>query len=112
MAITGGYWVKQLTTNLLGRGGYFYNRQLVVIVFITNGFKTTFQFGFWASFCANFNFFKNTFIIFGHFAFWFKIDKSKYRSKIYIKKKIQIQIQIQNQNITNPNNQNQIQNQM
>jgi hypothetical protein len=48
--ITGGYWLKPLTTNRLGGGGYFYNRRLAVIKEITGGFITAFQFGFWAGF--------------------------------------------------------------
>jgi len=41
----GGYFY-----NRLGGGGYFYNRRLAVITLITSGFKTAFEFRFWAVF--------------------------------------------------------------
>jgi hypothetical protein len=43
--------------------------------------------------CANFNFFKKKkiIIIFEPFAFWYKINKSKYKNPKYLLKKIQIQ---------------------
>jgi hypothetical protein len=85
LAVISIYQLQPLTANHLGGGSYFYNYRLAVIVLITGSFKTAFQFGFWVGFesvlCR----------IFGHFPFWYKINKSKYKSKIFIKKKIQIQ---------------------
>jgi hypothetical protein len=58
----GGYCILPIATvNCLGRDSYFYNCPLAVIVFITGGFKTAFQFGFWAGFGQIFNFSKKYF---------------------------------------------------
>jgi hypothetical protein len=57
------------TVNHLGGGGYFYNRRLMVIVFITDGFKN--RFSTWVlGWILIFS--KKTSIIFGPFAFWYK----------------------------------------
>jgi hypothetical protein len=67
----GGYYILP-TANRLGGSDYFYNRRLAVIVFITGGFKITFQLGSLVGFGPEFNFLKKDFNNFWTFAFWYK----------------------------------------
>jgi hypothetical protein len=49
--ITGGYCIlPTASANRLGGGSYLYNRWLAVIDYITGGYITAFEDGFWAGF--------------------------------------------------------------
>jgi hypothetical protein len=85
----GGYCIlPTASANRLGGGGYLYNRRLAVIDYITCGYITAFEYGFWACFGSILSGFDN---FMGRFSADFKIKIQKFlisnKSKLSIKKK-------------------------